>query len=79
MTHAQPHSQHRTERFSLERDRWDEFANAWGTDQFPHLRLGQAFVNHFHLHKMTSFDHSEIYELDGSAAMEWILKHVDFC
>jgi hypothetical protein len=58
-----------TQQPEIERSAFDEFRNKWHAGKFQHLRYGQAFYNHFGLHKMSDQDYlGDLYELDGDAA-----------
>jgi len=37
----------------IERAAYEEFICLWSQGSFEHQRLGQAFYNHFKLHKLT--------------------------
>ena len=57
----------------LERARYEEFKALWTQGDFGDQRLGQAFYNHFKLHKLkgqTSLH--ELYEADGDKASSLI-------
>ena len=56
-------------RIEIERVAYQEFLSHWQAGKYLYLRLGQAFYNHFKLHKMS--DQAQLrnlYELDGDAA-----------
>lgn len=59
----------------IERAAYEEFIRLWAIGSFEHQRLGQAFYNHFNLHKLT--DQASLrglYEADGKKASGLILK-----
>jgi hypothetical protein len=59
----------------IERVAYEEFIQLWAVGSFEHQRLGQAFYNHFNLHKLT--DQASLrglYEVDGEKALGLILK-----
>nr|WP_250548165.1 hypothetical protein [Pseudomonas hormoni] len=37
----------------IERAAYEEFLELWGTGAFENQRLGQAFYNHFRLHRLS--------------------------
>ena len=39
--------------YDIERKEYYNFKNLWYSGKYKHLRLGQAFYNHFNLHKMS--------------------------
>lgn len=54
----------------IERAAYEEFIRLWAIGSFEHQRLGQAFYNHFNLHKLT--DQTSlcgVYEADGKKAL----------
>lgn len=54
----------------IERAAYEEFIRRWAKGSFEHQRLGQAFYNHFNLHKLT--DQASLrglYEGDGEKAV----------
>lgn len=58
----------------IERAAYEEFARLWSVGSFEHQRLGQAFYNHFRLHRLT--DQAalrSLYEADGEKASGLIL------
>lgn len=58
----------------IERAAYEEFVRLWGLGGFDHQRLGQAFYNHFKLHKLN--DQAalrSLYEADGEKASGLIL------
>lgn len=61
----------------IERAAYDEFLTLWGRGEFEEQRLGQAFYNYFHLHKLTdqAVLHG-LYEVDGKKAMALISRVV---
>jgi hypothetical protein len=57
---------------SLERYAFQTFLKEMKTDKYKGQRWGQAFYNHFKLHKIT--DQSQVgklYELDGQVAKDF--------
>lgn len=61
------------EAIELELARYEEFQALWSQHTFGEQRLGQAFYNHFKLHKLTSQDClHELYEADGDKALALI-------
>lgn len=54
----------------IERAAYEEFVRLWNEGSFEQQRLGQAFYNHFNLHKLT--DQAQLhglYEADGEKAL----------
>jgi hypothetical protein len=59
----------------IERAAYEEFARLWSQGRFEHQRLGQAFYNHFNLHKLADqAPLRRLYEADGEKASELILR-----
>ncbi|MBC8995369.1 hypothetical protein IAI51_02365 [Pseudomonas sp. N40(2020)] len=61
--------------FEIERAAFDEFIGHWEQGLFEGQRLGQAFYNHFRLHRLS--DQSLLMELhaaDGKKAREQIRR-----
>ncbi|AIN58944.1 hypothetical protein [Pseudomonas soli] len=59
----------------IERATYEEFVRLWRQGNFEHQRLGQAFYNHFNLHKLA--DQAalcNLYEADGEKASGLILR-----
>ncbi|MCV4282202.1 hypothetical protein OH713_05365 [Pseudomonas capsici] len=59
----------------IERAAYEDFIRLWVKGSFEHQRLGQAFYNHFNLHKLT--DQASLhglYEADGEKASSLILN-----
>lgn len=54
-----------------------KFWEAWEAGTYTGQRVGQAFYNHFNLHKVTSDKPAldRVYELDGQPARAWIANH----
>ena len=53
----------------IERAAYEEFVRLWNLGSFEHQRLGQAFYNHFSLHKLTDQARLHgLYEADGKKA-----------
>ncbi len=59
----------------IEQAAYEEFLRLWHSDSFDQQRLGQAFYNHFQLHKLTdqSLLH-ELYEAKGQQALQLISR-----
>lgn len=60
---------------------YDEFEKLWNAGGFPHQRLGQAFFNHFDLHKMdrTKDDTLDrLYNADNETAEKMISTMIDW-
>ena len=57
----------------IERATYDEFLELWDRGAFENQRLGQAFYNHFRLHRLSDQKllHG-LYESDGKKAMNAI-------
>ncbi|PIB65570.1 hypothetical protein AOA62_11185 [Pseudomonas sp. 2995-3] len=54
---------------------YEEFVRLWSQGSFEHQRLGQAFYNHFNLHKLTDQAGLHgLYEADGDKASRLILR-----
>lgn len=61
------------EALELETARYEEFQSLWAQHSFGEQRLGQAFYNHFKLHKLKGQDYlHELYEADGDKALALI-------
>ncbi|GFM87182.1 hypothetical protein PSCICO_25810 [Pseudomonas cichorii] len=59
----------------IERAAYEEFIRLWNQGSFEHQRLGQAFYNHFNLHKLTDqVSLHNLYEADGEKASGLILR-----
>ena len=59
----------------IERAAYEEFVRLWGQGSFEHQRLGQAFYNHFNLHKLADQAGLQgLYEADGDKASRLILR-----
>lgn len=53
----------------LEKKAYHDFLKLWRADKFRGLRLGQAFYNHFTLHRLADQDQLRgLYEKDGDEA-----------
>ncbi|KNH44641.1 hypothetical protein [Pseudomonas lini] len=54
----------------IESAAYNEFLTLWNQGAFEKQRLGQAFYNYFHLHRLTdqAFLHG-LYEADGKKAL----------
>lgn len=58
-----------TPQIEIERASYDEFLSDWGQGKFEGQRLGQAFYNHFHLHRLTDQTSLQnLYDTDGKKA-----------
>lgn len=58
---------------SIELHYFTEFKNKFYSNGFPGQRLGQAFYNHFNLHKMNNQEAlCKLYEADGPEASQII-------
>lgn len=67
------------EKFSLELRAYQMFMQDFGDKKFGNQRLGQAFYNHFDLHKMTDQNSlRNLYEKDGREATSLIGLLFDF-
>lgn len=66
-----------TYQYGLFYAKWNE---RFDTD-YEYLRLGQAFHQHFQLHKSTQFknDYDKLYQLDGIAAEKKIHELFVIC
>ncbi|MCU1732941.1 MULTISPECIES: hypothetical protein [unclassified Pseudomonas] len=57
-------------KLEIERATYDEFLALWSQDAFKQQRLGQAFYNFFHLHRLADQTLvSNIYDTDGQKAI----------
>ncbi|HCN44734.1 MAG TPA: hypothetical protein DIT18_02945 [Pseudomonas sp.] len=57
----------------IEQAAYQEFERLWNQGSFDQQRLGQAFYNHFRLHKLTSQSPlHELYEAKGEQALRLI-------
>lgn len=64
---------------TLEKSQYDNFCRMFFGGQFPHLRFGQAFHQHFKLEKMTpSVVLDKLYQMDGAEARRMIHHLFDF-
>ena len=53
----------------LEKKAYHDFLTLWRADKFHGMRLGQAFYNHFKLHRLKDQDQlRNLYEKDGDVA-----------
>lgn len=60
---------------TLEKAQYEVFLAKFSNKEFGTQRLGQAFYNHFNLHKVTDQDSfGLLYELDGEVAKAQIRK-----
>jgi hypothetical protein len=63
----------------IERAAYEEFVRLWSQGSFEHQRLGQAFYNHFNLHKLTDqVGLHDLYEADGDKASRLISRLFHF-
>lgn len=63
----------------LERYNFDRFLARFWRGEFAGQRLGQAFFNHYNLHKMRPTPFLDrIYEKDGGEALDMIKQNVEF-
>ncbi len=59
----------------IERASYDEFLRLWGQGIFEGQRLGQAFYNHFRLHRLNDqLPIHGLYEADGEKALQAISR-----
>lgn len=56
----------------------DIFYRDFNNGLYQHQRLGQAFFNHFNLHKMNDSYLGNLYELDGDRARAIIASMTDY-
>jgi hypothetical protein len=60
-------------RLEIERAAYDEFLGLWERGTFDNQRLGQAFYNHFRLHRLSDQALLQgLYESDGKKALSAI-------
>ena len=58
---------------------YDEFKKLWNTGAFPHQRFGQAFYNHFNLHKSHNVPNdAKLYNADNETAEKLISAMIDW-
>ena len=58
---------------------YDEFKKLWNTGAFPHQRFGQAFYNHFKLHKSHNVPNDgKLYNADNETAEKLISAMIDW-
>jgi hypothetical protein len=63
----------------IERAAYEAFILLWSQGRFGQQRLGQAFYNHFNLHKLTDqASLHNLYESDGEKASGLILRLFNF-
>ena len=68
-----------TNRLTIERAEYDVFRKKFKAGGFGAQRLGQAFYNHFHLHKMKKLPNIEsVYELSDAGAEEFFERYIEF-
>jgi len=66
-------------RMSLEYDGFIQFRRMFDSHKFPMQRFGQAFYNHYNLHKVTNQSQfKNLYELHEPDAMKIIEELFDF-
>jgi hypothetical protein len=59
----------------IERAAYDEFLVLWDRGKFDNQRLGQAFYNHFRLHRLNDQTLLQgLYESDGKKALSAIAE-----
>ncbi len=59
----------------IERAAYEEFEQLWQLGSFDQQRLGQAFYNHFRLHKLNHQSPlHELYEAKGKQALRLISR-----
>lgn len=63
----------------IELTEYNKFMDGYKKRTHQGLRLGQAFFDHFQLHKSTSYKDiaDKLYELDGREATAFIREHFD--
>lgn len=59
----------------IEAAEYNIFQEKFKNNNYAGLRYGQAFYNHFNLHKMADTVMDKLYELDGDAAVVYISEH----
>lgn len=60
---------------------YDEFKKDWNTGKYAGQRLGQAFFNHFNLHKMDRTKDNtldRLYNADNNTAEKMISVMIDW-
>ncbi len=63
----------------LERREYLYFLRDYADNKYPHQRIGQAFYNHFKLHKVADqIQFKNLYELDGDVAKRLIIDIFTF-
>ncbi len=61
------------EQIEIEKAAYHEFCALWNSGKFNGQRRGQAFYNHFSLHKLANQDAlRNLYQKDGSEAQKTI-------
>lgn len=66
-------------KLQLEKYTYQNFLKLWKIGKFKHHRLGQAFYNHFQLHKLANQSQlCGLYEKDGIDAIETINRVFKF-
>lgn len=66
---------------NISKSLYDEFKRKWHNGDFPHQRLGQAFFNHFNLHKMDRTKDNtldRLYNADNITAEKMISAMIDW-
>ncbi|MCB2250329.1 hypothetical protein [Pseudomonas chlororaphis] len=57
-------------KLEIEHAAYDDFLSLWGQGKFEKQRLGQAFYNHFRLHRLADQACLRgLYEADGEKAL----------
>lgn len=66
---------------SIEKAKLDEFYRLYNSNRFSGQRLGQAFFNHFELHKCVQYKPQldRLYNMDGDSAKHYISMLVEPC
>ena len=60
-------------KMDIEKSKYHEFLTMWNFNMFKGQRFGQAFYNHFALHRLRDQERLEnLYEADGNEA-HWII------
>lgn len=66
----------RKTKLHIERAAYAEFLQLWDSDAFESQRLGQAFYNHFRLHRLSDQSGlTALYEADGKQALKALVEH----
>lgn len=65
----------RKTKLQIERVAYAEFLQLWDSGAFENQRLGQAFYNHFRLHRLSDQSGlNALYEADGKQAMKVLVE-----